>query len=373
MRLPVIVLPGDGIGPEVTSEALKALEAVASKFSHELEAKEYPFGSAALESAGSGFPAETREACANAKAILLGAVGDPRHDHLPPSERPEAALLSLRKLIESFANLRPVVSQFVSPRSPFRRETLEGVDLLIVRELVGGLYFGAPRGIEGEGGARRAVNTMAYSVPEIERVAKVAFEAASGRCGRVTSVDKANVLECSKLWREVVTDVGRGFPGVELVHMLVDRAAMELIARPSCFDVLLTENLFGDILSDEASMLAGSMGLLPSASLGSGIGLYEPVHGSAPDIAGRGIANPVGAIASAAMLLRYSFDLEDEARAIEAGIEAAFARGFVTADLAEPGSARSTREVGDFIADKVLNVSPHEEETQRRKEARKTR
>jgi 3-isopropylmalate dehydrogenase len=222
-----------------------------------------------------------------------------------------------------------------------------------VRELVGGLYFGEPRGIEGQGGARRAVNTMAYSVSEIERVAKVAFEAASGRRGRVTSVDKANVLECSKLWREVVTEVARDYPRVALDHMLVDRAAMELIARPAYFDVLLTENLFGDILSDEASMLAGSMGLLPSASLGSGIGLYEPVHGSAPDIAGRGVANPMGAIASAAMLLRYSFELEEEARAIEAAIEAAFAEGFVTADLAEPGRARSTREVGDFIANRV--------------------
>ncbi len=351
MRLPVTVLPGDGIGPEVTAEALKALEAVASKFSHELDAKEFPFGSAALESAGSGFPKETREACSSATAILLGAVGDPRRDHLPPSERPEAALLSLRKLIDSFANLRPVVSRYVSPRTPFRRETLDGVDLLIVRELTGGLYFGEPRGIEGTGGSRRAVNTMAYSVSEVERVAKVAFDAASGRCGRVTSIDKANVLECSKLWREVVTDVARAYPGVELDHMLVDRAAMELIARPSYFDVILTENLFGDILSDEASMLAGSMGLLPSASVGSGIGLYEPVHGSAPDIAGRGIANPVGAIASAAMLLRHSFNLEDEALAIERGIEAAFAEGFVTADLAEPGRARSTREVGDFIAE----------------------
>jgi 3-isopropylmalate dehydrogenase len=357
MKLPVTVLPGDGIGPEVTSEAVKALEAVASRFSHELDAKEFPFGSAALEAAGSGFPKATREACSGAKAILLGAVGDPRHDHLPPSERPEAALLSLRKLIESFANLRPVVSRFVSPKSPFRPEILDGVDLLIVRELTGGLYFGEPRGIEGEGGARRARNTMAYSVSEIERVAKVAFEEASTRCGRVTSIDKANVLECSKLWREVVTDVARGYPAVELEHLLVDRAAMELIARPAYFDVLLTENLFGDILSDEASMLAGSMGLLPSASIGSGIGLYEPVHGSAPDIAGRGIANPVGAIASAALLLRYSFELEDEALSIEKAVEAAFAAGFVTADLAEEGRARSTREVGDFIAEVISGGS----------------
>jgi 3-isopropylmalate dehydrogenase len=357
MKLSIVLLPGDGIGPEVTSEALKVLEAVSSRFSHHLETTEFPFGSAALDAAGTGFPKEAKEACASARAILLGAVGNPKHDALPPGERPEAALLQLRKLIESFANLRPVVSQFVSARSPFQRETLSGVDLLIVRELVGGLYFGAPRGIEGSGSSRRAVNTMTYSVAEVERVAKVAFEAASGRRGRVTSVDKANVLECSKLWREVVTDVSRSYPGVELDHMLVDRAAMELIARPSYFDVVLTENLFGDILSDEASMLAGSMGLLPSASIGSGIGLYEPVHGSAPDIAGRGIANPVGAIASAAMLLRYSFELENEARAIERAIEAAFAENVVTADLAEPGRARSTREVGDFIA-KVIASDP---------------
>jgi 3-isopropylmalate dehydrogenase len=352
MKLSITVLPGDGVGPEVIAEALKALEAVASRFGHELQTKTVPFGSAALDAAGTGFPSETREACLSAKAILLGAVGDPKHDHLPPSERPEAALLKLRKLIESFANLRPVVSQYVSSRSPFRKEVLEGVDLLIVRELTGGLYFGMPRGIEGSGSSRRAVNTMAYSAGEIERVAKVAFEAAQRRKKRVTSVDKANVLECSKLWREVVSETARAYPEVELEHMLVDRAAMELVARPSSFDLLLTENLFGDILSDEASMLAGSMGLLPSASIGGEIGLYEPVHGSAPDIAGRGVANPVGAIGSAAMLLRYSFGLEEEARAIEAAIEGSFAKGFVTSDLAdERHRARSTREVGDFVAD----------------------
>ncbi|MGH9337103.1 MAG: 3-isopropylmalate dehydrogenase, partial [Vicinamibacteria bacterium] len=333
---------------------------------HELDAREHPFGSVALDAAGAGFPDETREACSNAKAILLGAVGDPKHDHLPPSERPEAALLQLRRLIESFANLRPVVSQYVSKRSPFHRETLQGVDLLIVRELVGGLYFGEPRGIEGTGKSRRAVNTMSYSTAEVERVARVAFDAAIGRRGRVTSVDKANVLECSKLWREVVTEVARDYPKVALDHMLVDRAAMELVARPAYFDVLLTENLFGDILSDEASMLAGSLGLLPSASIGSGIGLYEPVHGSAPDIAGRGIANPVGAIASVAMMLRYSFSLPAEARAIESGLESAFAEGFVTADLAEAGSARSTSEVGDFVAGLIARSGDPVREASRR-------
>jgi 3-isopropylmalate dehydrogenase len=353
MKLSMTVLPGDGIGTEVTAEATKVLRAVAVSFDHVLELSEMPFGSAALESTGKGFPDETKRACESTRAILLGAVGDPRHDHLPPRERPEAALLQLRRMIESFANLRPVVSQFLSARSPFRRETLEGVDLLIVRELTGGLYFGEPRGIEGEGKSRRAVNTMVYSVFEVERVARVAFDAARKRRKRVTSVDKANVLECSKLWREVVTDVGEAYPDVALEHMLVDRAAMELVSRPASFDVLLTENLFGDILSDEAAMLAGSLGLLPSASIGSGTGLYEPVHGSAPDIAGKNVANPVGAIASAAMMLRYSYGLENEARRVEKGIEAAFASGVVTQDLAEPGRARSTKEVGDFVADFV--------------------
>ena len=353
MKLTITVLPGDGIGPEVIAESRRVLAAVCEKASHQLEVRELPFGSVALDTAGKGFPDETREACASSKAILLGAVGDPRHDHLPPSERPEAALLHLRRLIESFANLRPVVSQYVSPRSPFKPEVLEGVDLLIVRELTGGLYFGEPRGVSGTGIERRAVNTMAYSAREIDRVARVAFEAARKRRGRVTSVDKANVLECSKLWREVVSEVSSEYPDVKLDHMLVDRAAMELIARPAAFDVLLTSNLFGDILSDEASMLAGSLGLLPSASIGSGIGLYEPVHGSAPDIAGKGIANPVGAIASAAMLLRFSYELESEARLVESAIEAAFAAGCVTADLAPSGRARSTREVGDFVVDFV--------------------
>lgn len=357
MKISLVLLPGDGIGPEVTAEAVKVLGAVASRFSHEVDTKELPFGSAGLFASGKGFPDETRDACTETTAILLGAVGDPRHDHLPPSERPELALLELRRLIESFANLRPVVSKYVSPSSPFRGETLEGVDLLFVRELTGGLYFGEPRGIEGEGKARSAVNTMRYSAEEIERVARVAFDAARKRRSRVTSVDKANVLEVSKLWREIVTEVAKEYPDVELEHMLVDRAAMELVAHPSRIDVLLTGNLFGDILSDEASMLAGSLGLLPSASIGGGTGLYEPVHGSAPDIAGKGMANPIGAIASMAMMLRYAFSLETEARAVERAIDQAFEAEFVSADLAGPGKARSTGEIGDFIAGAVTRES----------------
>jgi 3-isopropylmalate dehydrogenase len=348
MKLSITSLPGDGIGPEVVAQAMKVAEVVASKFDHELDVNAYPFGSSGLDAAGSGFPDETREACLSTPAIFLGAVGDPRHDHLPPNERPERALLHLRRLIESFANLRPVLAQFVSPSSPFKAETLKGVDLLIVRELTGGLYFGEPRGFDGDGANRRAFNTMTYTVGEIDRIARVGFDAALKRRCHVTSVDKSNVLEVSKLWREVVDTVAKDYPEVTLEHMLVDRAAMEIVAHPAKIDVMLTGNLFGDILSDEASMLAGSMGLLPSASLGGKIGLYEPVHGSAPDIVGKGIANPVGAIASMAMMLRYSFDLEEEARLVERGIASSFAHGCVTADLSD--DAKSTEEVGDHIA-----------------------
>lgn len=354
MKLRITTLPGDGIGPEVLAEAVKVLDAVASVHGHEVDARPFPFGSSGLEEAGSGFPDQTREACLSTPAILLGAVGDPRHDHLPPAERPERALLHLRRLIESYANLRPVVASYVSKSSPFKKETLAGVDLLIVRELTGGLYFGEPRGVEGEGMERHAVNTLRYSAKEIDRIARVAFDAAGKRRKHVTSVDKSNVLETSKLWREVVDDVARDYPDIELEHMLVDRAAMELVSAPARIDVLLTGNLFGDILSDEASMLAGSLGLLPSASIGGDIGLYEPVHGSAPDIAGKGVANPIGAIASAAMMLRYAFELDAEAEAIDRGVLAALEAGCVTADLTDAGDAHSTSAVGDYIAERVL-------------------
>jgi 3-isopropylmalate dehydrogenase len=284
------------------------------------------------------------------QAIFLGAVGDPTHDHLPRSERPEAAILGLRKELESFANLRPVVAQYNPSNSPFRDEALEGVDLLIVRELTGGLYFGEPRGIERGGENPRGWNTLVYTEREIDRIARVGFDAARRRRRRVTSVDKANVLEASMLWREVAENVAKDYSDVELDHMYVDRAAMELISNPSRFDIILTSNLFGDILSDEASVLAGSLGLLPSASLGGRVGLYEPVHGSAPDIAGKGVANPIGAVGSMAMMLRYSFQLEEEARAVEQACAAAVEESFLTADLVGSEQAKSTSEVGDFIA-----------------------
>jgi 3-isopropylmalate dehydrogenase len=357
MKLEMVILPGDGIGPEVTAEAIRVLEVVASAFGHQIEASSYPFGSEGIKKAGKGFPDETREACLSAQAVLLGAVGDPAYDKLPPSERPEASLLELRRVLGNFANLRPIVSRFNPADSPFRDQAVEGTDLLIVRELTGGLYFGEPRGRRAEGEGIRAWNTMTYSSNEVERIARVAFEAARGRRGRVTSVDKSNVLETSMMWREIVERVGTEHPDVRLDHMYVDRAAMEIVSNPKQFDVIVTGNLFGDILSDEASVLAGSLGLLPSASIGGKVGIYEPVHGSAPDIAGRGIANPIGAIDSMAMMLRYSFKLEQEANAVEKAIEKVMQQGQLTADLVGAGKARSTQEVGGHVADAVAKAA----------------
>jgi 3-isopropylmalate dehydrogenase len=355
MKLSIAVLPGDGVGPEVTEEALKVLSAIAERYGHEVAAKEHLFGGVAITKVGNGYPEETRQACLSSQAIFLGAVGDPAHDGLPPHERPEAAILGLRRELGAFANLRPVVAQYNPPDSPFRDEALKGVDLLIVRELTGGLYFGEPRGSGEKDGELRAWNTLVYSESEIERLARVGFDAALKRRKRVTSVDKANVLEVSRLWRDVVERVAADYPDVELDHMYVDRAAMEIISNPGRFDIMLTGNLFGDILSDEASVLAGSLGLLPSASLGGRVGLYEPVHGSAPDIAGQGLANPLGAIGSLAMMLRYSFDLEEEAQAVEQACAVAVKEGFLTADLVGREKGKSTREVGDFIAKQIQN------------------
>ena len=356
MKLDIAVLPGDGIGPEVTAQALKVLEVVAKRFGHQLAAKEFPFGTAAAARSGKAFPEETRKACLGSGAVLLGAVGDPSFDNLPPSERPEAALLELRRILGNFANLRPVVAQFNPPHSPFRDEALENIDLLIVRELTGGIYFGEPRGREDDGKSSRAWNTLVYTSEEVERIARVAFEAAQARRRHVTSVDKSNVLVSSKMWREVVESVGKAYPEVKLDHMYVDRAAMEIIINPRQFDVMVTGNLFGDILSDEASVLAGSLGLLPSASIGGTVGIYEPVHGSAPDIAGKGTANPMGAIGSMALMLRYSFDLQVEASTVERAVASAIREGVMTADLVGRDRARSTKEVGAFIREALLEI-----------------
>ena len=350
-RRRVVLLPGDGIGPEVLAEAAKVLEAVSRQTGVVLEMEEHPVGGAAIESLGDPLPRSTFEAAQAAEAVLLGAVGSPRHDALPGDRRPEQALLGLRRGLAVYANLRPVkLHPALLQASPLKPEEVGGTDLLIVRELTGGLYFGAPRGVEGEGEERRARNTMAYSVGEIRRIARVAFEAARARRKKVTSVDKANILEVSQLWREVVTDTARAYPDVALDHLYVDNAAMQLLARPKDFDVILTENTFGDILSDEAAMLAGGIGMLPSASLGEGPGLYEPVHGSAPDIAGRGVATPLAAILSAAMLLRHSLGLPKEAQRVEEAVGRVLDDGARTADLARPGEKSiGTRDMGERV------------------------
>jgi 3-isopropylmalate dehydrogenase len=365
MQAMIVLLPGDGIGPEVVVEGVRVLRAVAERWGHDFATEEALIGGAAIDATGSALPPATLAACTRANAVLLGAVGGPKWDNPNASVRPEQGLLGIRKALGLFANLRPVAPH---PRlvdaSPLKADRLAGVDLLVVRELTGGLYFGeqgrAP--LPGTDAGERAFDTCVYTTPEIERIVRIAGALARARRHKVTSVDKANVLTTSRLWRNVTTRIMRDeFPDVALDHMLVDACAMHLIRRPAEFDVIVTENMFGDILTDEASMLAGSMGLLPSASLGDAptagagttrLGLYEPIHGSAPDIAGRGIANPLGAILSVALLLRYSLGLEREARAVEAAVHATIDAGTLSADLAPlPSGARpaSTEEVGRAV------------------------
>ncbi len=345
----VALLPGDGIGPEVTREAVTVLQAVARRFHIQVGFTEFPIGGTAIDATGAPLPDATLAGCKGADAVLLGAVGGPRWDHLPGPGRPEAGLLQLRRALGVFANLRPVrVVSATAEASPLRPEVVAGTDLLIVRELIGGLYFGEPRGRTGDD----AVDTMRYSRSEVARVARVAFSLARARRRMVTSVDKANVLETSRLWRESVAAVAHDFPDVALEHMLVDTCAMYLVRAPVRFDVIVTENMFGDILSDEAGAAAGSLGLLPSASLGDHPPfLYEPVHGSAPDIAGRGTANPVGAILSTAMLLRHSLDRRDAAAAVEEAVERVLASGLRTPDL---GGRASTADIGSRVAHEVM-------------------
>jgi 3-isopropylmalate dehydrogenase len=356
MQWNVLVLPGDGIGTEVTRQAVRVLRQVAARFSHELRLTEGLLGGIAIHRTGNPFPAETARLAADADATLLGAVGLPEFDQCPPEQRPEKGLLGIRQALGVFANLRPVRAyRSLVESSPLKNALVDGTDMIIVRELTGGLYYGTPRGITGSGAEMRAVNTMTYSRPEIERVAHMAFRLARARRRRVTSVDKSNVLENSQLWRRVVTEVATTYPDVTLDHLLVDNCAMQLILNPRRFDVVLTENMFGDILSDEGAVLAGSIGMLPSASLGgrkpSGawVGLYEPVHGSAPDIAGQNKANPLGAIGSVAALLEYSFGLRDEAAQVNAAIEAVLESGRVTADLKPSGAAATTEQVGEAV------------------------
>ncbi|HEV2701169.1 MAG TPA: 3-isopropylmalate dehydrogenase [Steroidobacteraceae bacterium] len=353
MKASITVLGGDGIGPEVAAEGVHCLDAIAQRFGHQFTLSHQPFGGAAIDLTGQPLPEATLASCLAADAILLGAIGGPKWSAADARVRPESGLLGLRKALGTFANLRPVtIHPALRGASTLRPELLEGVDLMFVRELTGGIYFG-----EKSRTAEQATDLCTYTVAEVERVTRVACRLARGRRGLVTSIDKSNVLETSRLWREVCTRiVQQEFPGLRLEHMLVDAAAMHLIRRPRDFDVLLTENMFGDILTDEASMLAGSLGLLPSASLGDGRrGLYEPIHGSAPDIAGRGIANPYGTILSVALLLRHSLQLEAEAALVEQAVEAAINDGVTTPDIALPGARSfSTREVGARV---VANLS----------------
>jgi 3-isopropylmalate dehydrogenase len=348
----IIVLPGDGIGPEVTKEAVNVLRAVAGKFGHVFSFEEHPFGGASIDSHGIPLTEATLAACKGSSAILLGAVGGLRWDSRPVDIRPERGLLRLRKELGLYANLRPVqVHPALAGSSPLKERLLKDVDLVVVRELTGGLYFGTPQYTREEGGTVKAVDTLEYTRVEIARVVDLAFKLAGKRKRKVTSVDKANVLETSRLWRKTATEISASYPGITLEHMLVDTAAMRLVSAPASFDVVVTENMFGDILTDEASVLAGSMGMLPSASLGDGgPGLFEPIHGSAPDIAGCGVANPLGAILSAAMLLRHSLGREEEACAVESAVYATIAAGVRTPDL---GGSQTTEEVGARIVQSI--------------------
>jgi 3-isopropylmalate dehydrogenase len=348
VRASIVVLPGDGIGPEVTAEAIRVLRHVARKGDHAFEFTEHLMGGCSIDAHGTAMTDAVLAACQRSDAVLLGAVGGPKWDDPRAKVRPEQGLLALRKGLGVFANLRPVkVHPSLVDASPLKPDRLKGVDILVIRELTGGLYFGQPKGRETRNGVERAVDTLEYHDFEVRRVVELAFRLAKGRRRKVTSVDKANVLESSRLWRQIATAVGEASPDVALDHMLVDTAAMRLVTSPASFDVVVTENMFGDILTDEAAVLAGSMGMLPSASLGEkGPGLYEPIHGSAPDIAGKGIANPLGTILSAAMMLRHSLGLEAEARAIEDAAHAAVAEGARTADL---GGRLSTTQMADEV------------------------
>jgi len=355
-RHKVAVLRGDGIGQEVIPEALKVLEVVARESGTALEFEEGLVGGGAIDATGEPLPDATFRLCAMSDAILFGAVGGPRWDDAPTDRRPERGLLRLRKELDLYANLRPAKCfPMLIDASPLKRSVVEGTDLMVVRELTGGLYFGEPHGVERMAdGSARGVNTMIYTSREIERVAMVAFDVARKRRRRLASVDKANVLVVSQLWREVVTGVARDYPDVKLEHILVDNCAMALVARPTQFDTILTENTFGDILSDEAAILAGSMGMLPSASIGGKTALYEPVHGTAPDIAGKGVANPIAAILSAAMLLRHSLDMGPDAEKIEAAVLRVLEKGYRTADIRQEGTTLvGTVQMGELIAREV--------------------
>jgi 3-isopropylmalate dehydrogenase len=351
----ITAIPGDGIGTEVVAQALLVLQKIERVYGHRFDVQQALAGGAALDAAGVPLPAATLELCKQSHAVLLGALGGPKWDANPPGLKPENGLLGLREGLGLYANLRHArVYPALANASTLKKEVVEGVDLLIVRELTGGIYFGKPRGISIENGEEVGVNTEIYRTSEIQRISRVAFEAAQKRRWKLTSVDKQNVLESSQLWRKVVTEVAEGYPDVELKHLLVDNCAMQLIANPKQFDVIVTSNLFGDILSDEAAMLTGSIGMLPSASLGGKLGLFEPVHGSAPDIAGKDLANPIATIASLAMMLKYSFGLQQESDAIERAIVSVLEAGYRTSDLKEDGKTQvGTKQMGTLIIEQI--------------------
>jgi 3-isopropylmalate dehydrogenase len=360
LNLNILVLPGDGIGTEVTREAVRVLRVVAEKWKHQLTLREGLLGGIAIHKTGGPFPPETEKLSRDADAVLMGAVGLPEFDSAPTDKRPESGLLAIRRAMGVYANLRPVRSyKALLESSPLKNHLVDGVDMVIVRELNGGLYYGTPRGIFEDGPEPRAVNTMVYTWSEIERVTRVSFELARKRRKKLTSVDKSNVLDVSQLWRRVVIEISKEYPDIELDHVLVDNCAMQLVLRPKTFDVIVTENTFGDILSDEGAILAGSIGMLPSGSLGakkpSGTwtGLYEPVHGSAPDIAGQNKANPFGAIGSVAAMLEYSFGLTEEAAAVNRAMEQVLNSGRVTADLRPTGTPATTEQAGESVCEAI--------------------
>ncbi len=356
MNFHIVTLPGDGIGPDVTNEAVRVLKHIAEKFGHQFRFEQQLIGGIAIDETGSALPDETLRACLNADAVLLGAVGGPKWDDPRAKTRPEDGLLAIRKGMGLFANLRPVKPHpALAFASPLREEKIRGVDFIVVRELTGGLYFGKPKERRQENGHVSAVDTMEYHDYEIRRIVDLGFKLTQTRQKKLASVDKANVLASSRLWREIATEMHADYPDVKLDHVLVDTAAMRLVTAPASFDVIVTENTFGDILTDEAAVLVGSMGLLPSASLGAGTrGLYEPIHGSAPDIAGKGIANPLGSILSAAMLLRHSLKLENEANAIERAVDEMLSEGCRSADIAREGEqVLNTSEMADEVIGRI--------------------
>ena len=351
----IAVLKGDGIGPEIVEQALRVLDKLAEIYGVRFEYQEGLIGGIAIDRTGTPLPDETLELCKNSDAILLGAVGGPKWDDLPTDKRPEKGLLKIRKELDLYANLRPAkVWDSLIASSPLKEETVKGTDLIVIRELTSGIYYGEPRGIFKENGKRYAVNTMKYTEDEIRRVVRKAFEIAQKRRKKLTSVDKANVLEVSALWREIVEEEKKNYPNVELEHLYVDNCAMQLVRRPTTFDVIVTGNIFGDILSDEAGVVVGSLGMLPSASIGDRYALYEPVHGSAPDIAGQGIANPIATILSAAMMLKYSFNMDKAHDLIESAVDETLKQGYRTPDIWSEGTEKvGTKEMTDKIIENI--------------------